>query len=485
MSSNSILEKYPNYKTDIGIEIHVQLTTKSKIFCSCPNTINPQPNSTICQVCAGYPGVLPVLNKEVVNMAIMAGLATNCTINKISEFDRKHYFYPDLPKGYQITQGKKPICNNGYIEITKEDGTTKKVRINRIHIEEDAGKNTHSDASLESFVDLNRAGTPLLEIVTEPDIESAHEAREYLKNLRLIVQHLGICTGNMEEGAFRGDTNISVRKKDSLKLGTKCELKNINSFKFISDAIEYEIERQIIAIESGEKILQETRLWDSKEKKTFVMRVKGEAADYRYLNDPDMPILEIQETWIKEIQKSMPELPQEKKEKLKKDFGLSDYEANILLNEREISTFFETCFKINPSKQLINWILRDLIGFLKEEKILLAESKITPELMANFTKLLDDGKINSRVAKEVFDEFIKTGEVPSDIVKNKGLESITSVNEIEKIIKQIIASNPKQLEEYKSGKTKLFGFFVGKTMEATAGKCDPKILQELLHKYLN
>ncbi len=301
--NGSVLDKYPDYEVVIGMEVHTQLTTKSKIFCSCANTVGEDPNSDICQICTGYPGVLPVLNKKVVDYAILAGLATNCTIAKKSKFDRKHYFYPDLPKGYQITQGFKPICENGHVPIRLEDGSIKKIRLNRIHMEEDAGKNIHSGMSNESFVDLNRAGTPLLEIVSEPDLSSAEETKKYLQTLRTIMQYLHICTGNMEEGAFRADTNISVRKKGANEYGTKVELKNINSFKFIGDAIEYEIERQIETLEDGGSILQETRLWDSKSKQTYVMRSKEEAADYRYFQDPDLPIIEVNGAWVERVKK--------------------------------------------------------------------------------------------------------------------------------------------------------------------------------------
>ena len=311
MSNISILQQYPEYEVNIGIEVHVQLNTKTKIFCLCANEVAQQPNTNICQICVGYPGVLPVLNNQVVNFAILAGLGTQSQITPVSIFARKHYFYPDLPKGYQITQHTEPICTEGKINIRLEDGSIKTIRLIRIHIEEDAGKNIHSPFSNESFVDLNRAGTPLLETVSYPDISSSYEAKEYLKNLRSIVQYLGICSGNMEDGAFRADTNISVRKKTAKELGTRCELKNINSFKFIGDAIEYEIERQITILEEGGKIVQQTRLWDEKNRKTIVMRSKEEAADYRYFPDPDLPLIEVTETKIEEMRAQLPEVPEQ------------------------------------------------------------------------------------------------------------------------------------------------------------------------------
>lgn len=485
MANLSILEKYPEYEVNIGMEIHVQLTTKTKIFCKCANEIVKEPNSNICQICSGYPGVLPVLNKQVVNFAILAGLATNSKIAQSSIFARKHYFYPDLPKNYQISQNYDPICSDGVVNIRLEDGTKKQINLIRIHMEEDAGKNIHSAVGNESFVDLNRAGTPLLEIVSHPDISSAYEAREYLKSLRSIVQYLGICTGNMEEGAFRGDTNISVRKKGAAKLGTKCELKNINSFKFISDAIEYEIERQITTLESGGTIRQETRLWDEKNKKTIVMRSKEEAADYRYLPEPDLPILEISQEWINEIKKQMPELPEQKFERLIKEKGLSTYEADIIINDIELANYYEKASKLSSSKQIVNWILRELLGYLKEAKISLAECNVTPEKLAKIVDLLEKGVINNLTAKEVFEEVASTGKEPENIIKEKGLEQIGSVEELENIIKEIVKDNPKQVEQYKSGKDKLFGFFVGEAMKRTKGKGNPNIIQDLLKKYLS
>lgn len=480
----SILEQYPDYKCDIGIEVHVQLTTKSKIFCSCKNEVSLEPNKNICEVCSGYPGVLPVLNKEAVNKAILLGLATNSKITPVTQFARKHYFYPDLPKNYQITQSDKPICAEGFVEIKKEDGSTKKIRLIRIHMEEDAGKNIHAEHTDESFVNLNRTGTPLLEVVTYPDIESAYEAREYLKNLRNIVQYLDVCTGNMEEGAFRGDTNISVRLKDSKDLGTKCELKNINSFKFIHDAIEYEIERQIELVKSGGKVKQETRLWDEKNKKTIVMRSKEEAADYRYLDDPDLPIVEISEKWISDIRSTLPELPTQKLERFTKELNLSEYEAEILVNDRPLAKYFEEAYKSYQSKQIVNWILRDVCGYIKDKKIEISELKITPSQLASIIKMQESGKINNHAAKIIFEEVAQTGKEPEAIVKEKGLEQIGSADELEKIILEVLSQNPKVVEEYKSGKDKLFGFFVGQVMKLSQGKGDPKMIQELLKKNL-
>jgi aspartyl-tRNA(Asn)/glutamyl-tRNA(Gln) amidotransferase subunit B len=481
----SVLDKYPDYELTIGMEIHVQLTTDSKIFCSSANEISKDPNTNICNVCTGYPGTLPVLNKQVVDYAILAGLALNCTINKISYFDRKHYFYPDLPKNYQITQNDVPICVNGHVAIRLEDGSIKNIRVKRIHMEEDAGKNIHDPATGESFVDFNRAGTPLLEIVSEPDINSTYEVRAYLKALHSTVQYLGICTGNMEQGAFRGDTNISVRKKGETKLGVRCELKNINSFKFISDAVEYEIERQISTIENGGKLYQETRLWDSKNKKTIVMRTKEGEADYRIFQDPDLPLIELDDAQIARIAATMPELPHQKFDRLIKEKNITPYEAEILVEDLPLANYFEETYAAYPSKNIINWVLRDVMGYLKEQKIDLAAFNVTPHKLAVIIQMLDADKINNHAAKQVFEIVAQSGREPSDIVQELGLDQVGSQEEIEAIIKEIIAANPTQVEQYKAGQVKLFGYFVGQAMAKTQGKGNPKVIQELLKKYLS
>ena len=481
----SVLARYPDYEAVIGIEVHVQLTTQSKIFCSCSNKAVAEPNTTICQICTGQPGVLPLLNNTVIEYALKAGLATNCTISSVSRFARKHYFYPDLPKGYQITQSDTPICTNGSVTISNEDKTTKTIRIMRIHIEEDAGKNIHAQESNESFVDLNRAGTPLLEIVTEPDIENAHQAREYLKMLRLTVQYLGICSGNMEEGAFRADTNISVRKKGSTKLGTRCELKNINSFKFISDAIEYEIERQIHLLEAGETLEQETRLWDTKARKTVAMRTKEKAADYRYFDDPDLPVIILDQATIDTVRSALPELPYQKLERLQAQKGLSIYEAEILLNDPELALYYEQASKHTTSKLLINWILRDLMAYIKEHKITLQESKITPQHLAQLVDLLDKEVINNRAAQEVFQAMAQTGELPLSIIQQRGLEQIDNTQELEVLIRELLQAHPDKVAQYKSGKENLWGFFVGQIMQKTQGKANPRTINQLLAQYLS
>ncbi len=479
------LERYPDYRVDIGIEVHVQLNTKSKIFCSCSNAQTEMQNSHICPICCGYPGVLPVLSKEVVTSAIKAALATNSTITPVSTFARKHYFYPDLPKNYQITQDKEPFCTDGHVMISMPDGSQKKINLIRIHIEEDAGKNLHCSGAGESFVDYNRAGTPLLEIVSHPDIESAEEAKEYLKTLRAIVQYLGITTGNMEEGSFRADTNISVRKKNDIHLGTRCELKNINSFKFIGDAIEYEIERQIELLEDGQKVIQQTRLWDTKNHISKPMRSKEEAADYRYFQDPDLPLVEVTQEWIERIKEVLPELPAQKKERLQTAYGLSDYEADILIEDRAVCDYYEQATGYHKSNLLINWLLRDVMGYAKEYKQDLSALLITPEKLAELVSLVDKGTINTRAGQEVFLEVAQTGKNPAAVVKEKGLEQIEDADALEAVIKDIIDNNADNVEAYRSGKTKLFGFFVGEAMKKTKGKGNPKVINDLLQKYLD
>jgi len=488
-TTKSILDKYPEYEINIGMEVHVQLNTDTKIFCPCPNRTDNSQNTNICEICSGYPGVLPVLNKKVVESAILAGLATNCKIAELSTFARKHYFYPDLPKNYQITQDDKPICSEGHLNIRFKDRDgkeqTKKIRLLRIHIEEDAGKNIHAHNQNISLVNLNRAGTPLLEAVTYPDISSAEETKAYLKMLRGIVQTLGICSGNMEEGAFRADTNISVRKKGAKELGTRCELKNINSFKFIADAIEYETARQIKLLEAGEKVIQQTRLWDTKNKKSVVMRSKEEAADYRYFQDPDLPLIEVGNELLSRAESKLPELPEAKFLRFQKEFGLSSYEADVLIDEPAIAKYFEEARHYSSSKQIINFVLRDIMGLLKEQKITISQCKVTPQNLAELADLIDSGVINSNAAKIVFEKTAETGSSPAIIVDKEGLKQIGSEDEIIEIAKEILAANPAMVEQYKAGKDKLFGFFVGQMMQKTKGRGNPKTIQKVLKDLLS
>ncbi len=480
----NILLDYPEYESNIGIEIHVQLKTKSKIFCSCANQFGDEPNKNICPICAGHPGSLPILNRKVVDCAIMAGLATNCKIAKLTEFSRKHYSYPDLPKNFQITQDDKPICEDGYVVIDIPDGKEKKIRIIRIHMEEDAGKNIHA-ASGETLVDLNRAGTPLLEVVSHPDIANAYEAKAYLARIKGIVEYLGISDADMEKGSFRADTNISVRRKGAEKLGTRIELKNINSFKFITQAINYEIERQINLIEDGGVVLQETKLWNTKKHESVPMRSKEEAQDYRYFTEPDIPIIMIDTKWIEKIKNKIPELPHAKFKRFQEEYELTPYEAEILVDDPKIADFFEATSKLcKKPKMVSNWILRDVLGHLKEDKKELHEALITTETLAELVTVIDKGIINTKVAQDVFAEMIKTGKYPSIIIQEKDLKQIDSVEELEKIILEIIENNKENVEKYRSGNDRVFAFFVGQTMKATKGKGNPSVIQELLKKHL-
>lgn len=482
---SSILDAYPLYEVVIGIEVHVQLKTQSKIFCSCPNQFGDTPNRNICPVCTGQPGTLPSLNRKAVDYAIMAGLATHSSIPRLSEFSRKHYTYPDLPKNYQITQGDRPVCLEGYIPVEKADGTIKKIRIQRIHLEEDAGKNLHGIGG-ESYVDLNRTGTPLIEIVTHPDIASAQEAKSYLQNLRTTVQYLGISEANMEEGSFRGDINISVKKKTAKEFGTKVELKNLNSLKFIGQAIEYEIGRQIEMVERGEKVKQETRLWDTKENKTVFMRSKEQAQDYRYFTDPDLPVLIIDDEWLKRMKEDLPELPFDRYTRFKKEYSLTPYEAEIVTGDRELADFFEEAAKkAKAPKQVCNWMLRDILGYMNEHKMSLSEIKVTADMLAELVIEIEKGVINSKIAQEVFAEMQESGKYPSIIIQEKDLTQIGSADELDAVVREVIASNPKVVADYKGGNERSFTFFVGMAMKATKGKANPQLLQELIKKHLD
>jgi aspartyl-tRNA(Asn)/glutamyl-tRNA(Gln) amidotransferase subunit B len=484
VSTTSILSKYPDYEAVIGVEVHVQLLTLSKVFCLCRNEISQEANKNICPVCAGHPGVLPVLNNKVLDHALRIGIATNSSIASTSVFDRKHYFYPDLPKNYQITQNDMPICREGTVPIRLQNGDVKNIRLVRIHIEEDAGKNIHAVGANESFVNLNRAGTPLLEIVTYPDMSDAYQVKAYLKALRSLVQSLGICSGNMEDGAFRADTNISVRKKGVTTLGIKCELKNINSFKFIFDATEYEIERQINLLESGGTINQETRLWNTKSKKTVVMRTKEMAADYRYLREPDLPVITITADRIESIKKLQPEIPFDKFNRFVEDYGISSYEAEILIENPALANYFEEARALCPSKHIVNWILRDVMAYVNEQKLNIAECRVTSEKLASLINLIESGSINNVAAKKIFEHVAQHGGDPNGLVKQLGLEKISSPSQLIPIIKDVIANNQEKVALYKSGKYRIFGFFFGQVMKKTNQNADPKMVQEILKEHL-
>ena len=476
------------YEPVIGLEVHAQLLTQSKIFCGCSTKFGEAPNQNACPVCAGFPGVLPVLNEKVVECAIRAGLATHCEIAGSSRLARKHYFYPDLPKGYQISQYELPICINGYIDI-QVNGGPRRIRLTRIHMEEDAGKNIHDLRSDASLVDLNRAGVPLLEIVSEPDIRSAEEAGSYLRTLRAILQYLGICDGNMEEGSFRCDANVSVRPEGTETLGTKAELKNLNSFKAVEKALEYEIQRHIDTLTQGGTLIQETRLWDPDREVTRSMRSKEFAHDYRYFPDPDLLPIIIDDKWIEEVKSSLPELPETRKARFISQYNLSVYDAELLTSRKDIADYFESAVKNHPnSKGISNWIVSDLFRVLKDrqldEQFYLSEWPIRPEALAELVRLIDEGKISGKIAKTLFSEMLDSGRFPNEIVAEKGLAQVSDSAAIEKAIEQILAAHPKQVADYRGGNAKVFGFLVGQIMKATQGKANPQKANEILKQKL-
>ncbi len=472
------------YVPVIGLEVHAQLKTNTKIFCNCSTAFGAPPNTHVCPVCLGMPGVLPVLNKKVVEYAIMIGLATRCEIQRESRFARKNYFYPDLPKGYQISQYELPICENGSIEIDTEDGK-KRIGITRIHMEEDAGKLIHDPDRPISHVDLNRTGVPLIEIVSEPDIRSPEEAGAYLRKMRSILRYLGISDGNMEEGSFRCDANVSIMPKGTDTFGTRTELKNLNSFKFVEKALQYEILRQQEVLEDGGKVVQETRLWNTDQGITTSMRGKEEAHDYRYFPDPDLLPLVIDDVWIEAIQAGLPELPDEKEERFIRELGLSAYDAGVLTAGREIADYFEAALKTDSNpKQIANWIMGPLLGLLNAEGKTIQESPIPPESLAELVRLIEEDVISGKIAKTVFEEMAASGKPPKVIVEEKGLVQITDASAIESLVDTFLTNNPKQVADYKSGNAKILGFFVGQVMRETQGKANPKLVNEVLRKKL-
>ena len=475
------------YEPVIGLEVHAQLLTKSKIFCGCSTTFGEEPNTLTCPVCTGQPGSLPVLNRKAVEFAIKLGLATHCRIAAYSLFARKNYFYPDLPKGYQISMYEYPLAEEGSIEITV-DGKKKRIKIIRIHLEEDAGKLKHGETpetASFSYVDFNRTGVPLVEVVSGPDIRSPQEAGDYLRELRAILQYLDISTGNMEEGNFRCDANVSVRPKGQKEFGTRAELKNMNSFRHVEKALEYEIKRQIGILEDREKVVQETRLWDATEGITVSMRGKEEAHDYRYFPDPDLVPLRIDEPWIEEIRKSLPELPIQKRERFIKEYQIPEYDAEILTSTKPLSLFFEEATRLFPEpKTVSNWMMGDLLRELKRDEREIDQCPITPQHLAEMLSIIKEGTISGKIAKDVFEEMYRSGERPGKIVRDKGWTQILDTGEIERAIKRAMEANPKLVEDYRKGKEKLFGFFVGEVMKETKGKANPKLLNELLGKKL-
>ena len=473
------------WETVIGLEVHAQLATKSKIFSAAATAYGAEPNTQACAIDLGMPGVLPVLNAEAVRMAVKFGLAIGAHVAPRSVFARKNYFYPDLPKGYQISQYDLPVVGNGQLNILVE-GEEKTVGVTRAHLEEDAGKSLHEDFQGQSGIDLNRAGTPLLEIVSEPDMRSAKEAVAYLKKLHALVRYLEICDGNMQEGSFRCDANVSVRPKGQKEFGTRAEIKNLNSFRFVEKAIHFEVERQIELIENGGKVVQETRLYDSVKDETRSMRSKEEANDYRYFPDPDLLPLEIHSGFIEEIRGSLPELPDAKRDRFKTQYGLSDYDAAVLTATREIADYFEavTAATDGEAKLSANWVMGDLSAALNKAGLEIEQSPVGADRLAGLIRRITDDTISGKIAKQVFEALWETGETADEIIEKQGLKQITDTSAIEAIIDQIIADNPGQLAQYRAGKDKLFGFFVGQAMKATAGKANPQQLNDLLKSKL-
>ena len=470
------------YEVVIGLEVHVQLTTKTKIFCGCSTEFGQQPNSQTCPVCLGLPGALPVLNRQVVEYAIKTGLATNHRIAPRSIFARKNYFYPDLPKGYQISQFELPICEAGWLNIETEELGKKKIGITRIHMEEDAGKLLHSDGD-SSSVDLNRACTPLLEVVSEPDMRSADEAIAYLKQLHQIVMYLGVCDGNLEEGSFRCDANVSIRPWGQKELGTRAELKNLNSFRFIKQAIEYEVERQIELIEDGGRVVQETRLFDPDQGVSRSMRGKEEAHDYRYFPDPDLVPLVVTADWVERVRGELPELPAVKLQRYLDDLGLPAYDAGVLCAERPVAEYFEALVNLHGNAKLCsNWVMGEVLRSLKEKDISIADCPVSPELLAGVLQRIDDNTISGKIAKTVFEEIWQSGKSADRVIEEKGLKQVTDTGAIEAIVDAVIAANLGQFEELKGGKDKLIGFFVGQVMQRSKGKANPGMVNQLLKK---
>jgi aspartyl-tRNA(Asn)/glutamyl-tRNA(Gln) amidotransferase subunit B len=477
-----------NYEVVIGLEVHVQLKTQSKIFCACSTEFGKPPNANTCPICLGMPGVLPVMNKKVVEYAIKACLATHCEVQTTSRFARKNYFYPDLPKGYQITQFELPIGLNGHINI-QTNGTPKRIGLTRIHLEEDAGKSIHGEnlgSPGRSYVDYNRTGVPLIEIVSEPDLRSPAEAREYLVQLKAILDYAEVSDVNMEEGSLRCDANVSLRPVGQTELGTRTELKNINSFKFVQKALEYEIERQAKVLDQGDAVVQETRLYDSDKGVTFPMRSKEEAHDYRYFPEPDLVPTVCDESWIDSLRQSLPEMPEQKQNRFVSEYEIPEYDAGVLTTSKALADYFETCVKLFDQPKIIsNWIMGDLLRELKNDDKEIDDCPVTPERLTDLLKLIDGGSISGKMAKTVFEDMYQSGKPPAEIVKAKGLTQISDESALLKMVEDVIAANPGQAADFKNGKDKLMGFFVGQVMKASKGQANPALVNKLIKEKLS
>ena len=467
------------YEVIIGLEVHAELSTKTKIFCSCPTKFGAAPNTQTCPICMAMPGTLPVLNEKVVEYAVKAGLATNCEISRNSKNDRKNYFYPDLPKAYQISQYDQPLCEHGYVEIDTKEGK-KKIRLTRIHIEEDAGKLNHDEFAGGSLVDLNRAGVPLIEIVSEPDLRSSEEVEEYLKRLKSILEYIEVSDCKMQEGSFRADVNVSVRKKGDSKLGTRTEMKNMNSFRSITRAIEYEVDRQIDVIEDGGEVEQETLRWDDVSGKTFPMRDKEDAQDYRYFPDPDLVAIKLSEEYIENIKKSLPELPESRKERYLKEYELSEKDANIITASKYLSDLFEGAIKVcNNPKAVNNWIISDISRILNETEMEPIEIPFDSNQLGKLVILIDKGTISSSIGKKVLEELFENPRDPEEIIKEKGWIQISDEGAIKEVVLKVLEANPQSVADYKGGKDKALGFLVGQAMKETKGKANPQMLNKM------
>ncbi len=469
----------------IGLEIHAQLATQSKIFCSCSTQFGKPPNESTCPVCLGLPGALPVLNRRVVEFAIRLGLATHCTIRLDSQFARKNYFYPDLPKAYQISQFDRPICENGWLDIEVE-GQPRRISITRIHMEEDAGKLVHEEDGDSSFVDLNRAGVPLLEIVSEPDLRTPEEAKAYMEKMHSIVTYLGISEGDMEKGHFRCDANVSLRPIGQEKFGTRTETKNLNSFRFVQQAITYEIARQTEELLDGKRIVQETRLWDSVKKNTYSMRSKEEAHDYRYFPDPDLPVVRISSDFVEQIRNQLPELPDAKKLRFIESFGLSTYDAEVLVADKQVAEYFEEVVAAKADPKLVcNWISGELMRLMNENKVDIRNVGIPAKSLARLIQFLQEGSISGKIAKTVFEEMVQSGKDPATIIEVRGLKQVSDEGALRGLLETLLSNNPKQVEQFRAGKTQIKGFFVGQVMKETKGQANPQIVNQLLEELLN
>lgn len=482
-NKNLVKGETGDWEVVIGMEVHAQVTSEAKLFSGAATAFGAAPNSQVSFVDAAFPGMLPVINQKCVEYAVRTGLGLKADINLTSVFDRKNYFYADLPAGYQISQYKSPIVGKGQVEVDMPDGSTRMIGITRLHLEQDAGKSLHDQNPSESYIDLNRAGVALMEIVSEPDMRSAEEAAQYLKKLRAILRYLGTCDGNMDEGSMRADVNISVRRPGA-PLGTRCEVKNVNSMRFVAQAVDYEVRRQIAILEAGGKIDQETRLFDNAKGETRSMRSKEEAHDYRYFPDPDLLPLVLDAAWVDGIRKTLPELPDEKKARFISQYGLSAYDAGVLVAERETAGYFEAVAKGRDGKLAANWVMGDLFAALNKQGKSISESPLSPDALGGLIALISNNTISGRIAKDVFEEMLASGKSAAIIVEEKGLQQITDTGALEKAIADVLAANPDKVAEYKGGKDKLFGFFVGQVMKTTGGKANPAVVNDLLKKKL-